>query len=162
MITASPMRLQVICEESNLCILSWQQPPIYYTRQGTLLNYFANCSTMDARRDDQATKYVTRSFTYTSLRLQPYRFYNCCVAAVNEAGRGNSACQTILTHEAGTLQYNQYAHFMKFLLNIQLHQLPLLILKCINSILHLFSSRGVLHLPSIRMVSYKATLLNLL
>ena len=108
MITASPMRLQVICEESNLCTLSWQQPPIYYARQGTLLNYFANCSTMDARRDDQATTNVTCSFTYTSLRLQPCLFYNCCVAAVNEAGRGNSACQTILTHEAGTLHYYHY------------------------------------------------------
>ena len=102
MITASPMRLQVICEGSNSCTFSWQRPPIHYTRQGTLLNYFINCSTMGARRVDQTTS-VTSSFTYTSLRLQPYRPYNCCVAAVNEAGRGNSFCQTIITHEAGKL-----------------------------------------------------------
>ena len=159
---ASPTRFQATCEESNLCTLSWQRPPMYYRRQGTLLNYFINCSTVH-RRDESATNIMLSSTSVTlHVWLQPYQFYNCCVAAVNEAGKGNSACQTIITHEAGTPHYYQYAHYMKFLLNIQLQQLSLPTLKCINSILHLLSSHGVLHLPSIRMVSYKATLLSLL
>lgn len=56
---------------------------------------------MDARREDQILTNVTSSFTYTSVSLQPYQVYSCCVAAVNEAGRGNSSCQEIITHEAG-------------------------------------------------------------
>ena len=55
---------------------------------------------MGARREDQTTS-VTHSFTYVTLWFQPYRSYNCCVAAVNEAGIGSSSCQTIITHEAG-------------------------------------------------------------
>ena len=113
---ASPTRFQTICEESNLCTLSWQRPPMYYRRQGTLLNYFINCSTVhkDARRDESATN-ITLSSTNVTLHvwLQPYRFYNCCVAAVNEAGRGNSACQTIITHEAGKLYSVGFTHTYK-------------------------------------------------
>ena len=91
--------------------LSWQRPPIHYTRQGTLLNYFVNCSSMGARREDQTT-YVTHSST--SLRLQPYRPYNCCVAAVNEAGRGNQSCQTITTHEASKLHDIVHSYLYKY------------------------------------------------
>lgn len=57
-----------------------------------------------ARREDQIT-YVTSSSTYTSVSLQPYQVYSCCVAAVNEAGRGNSSCQEIITHEAGNYMH---------------------------------------------------------
>ena len=55
-------------------------------------------SIMNARQQYQ-TITITRFSTSTSLRLQPYQLYNCCVAAVNEAGRGNSSCQTIMTYE---------------------------------------------------------------
>ena len=99
-IAASPMRLQVTCQELNWCTLIWQPPSINYRRQGTILNYFVTYSIMNCRREYQTIN-VTRFSTSTSLRLQPYRFYNCCVAAVNEAGRGNSSCQTIISHETG-------------------------------------------------------------
>ena len=119
MITASPSRFQVTCQGSNLCTLSWQRPPINYMRQGTLSNYLVNCSTtynMDAQRGHQTT-YVTRYSTYTSLRLQPYRLYSCCVAAVNEAGTGNSSCQVIFTHEAGELHVCTQFLCITYLLN---------------------------------------------
>ena len=97
------------CTESNWCTLTWQPPPINFKRQGTILNYFINCATVpdnkDARRDDQIVN-VTRFSSYANLVrawFQPYQIYNCCVAAMNEAGRGNSSCQTIITHEAGKL-----------------------------------------------------------
>jgi hypothetical protein len=100
------MRFQVLCEMSNLCTLNWQQPPVLSRRQGNILNYSMNCSTLhkDARRDEWTTNISTNA---TSLHawFQPYRFYNCCVAAVNEAGTGNSSCQTVITHEAGKLHY---------------------------------------------------------
>ena len=118
-IVASPVRFQMMCETSNWCTLSWQRPPIYYRGHGSISNYFVNCSTehTDDRRDDQ-TLDVTYSSTYATLRLQPYRFYNCCVAAVNEAGRGDSTCQTIITHEAGKL-YTLYTilSYIKFMFN---------------------------------------------
>ena len=76
---------------------------------------------MDSRRGHQTT-YVTRYSIYTSLRLQPYRLYSCCVAAVNEAGTGNSSCQVIFTHEAGELHV--YAH--NFMYNVLIKQLSLL------------------------------------
>ena len=41
--------------------------------------------------------------TSTSISLQPYRFYYCCIAAVNEAGRGDSSCQKFITHETGNV-----------------------------------------------------------
>ena len=90
------------CEESNLCTLSWQPPPTdqYSRRQGYILNYFVNCFTTGAIREHQIT-YTTPP--YVTLRLQPYQFYNCCVAAVNEVGRGKSSCQAIITHQAGKL-----------------------------------------------------------
>ena len=105
--SASPVRLQVACGNSNSCTFSWRPPPILYSRgYGNVSNYmyFIECSTKhrDARRDDQ-TLNVTYSSTIVTLRLQPYRFYNCCIAAVNEAGRGDSSCQPVITHEAGKL-----------------------------------------------------------
>ena len=67
--------------------------------------YSVECSTKhrDARRDDQTLNVTYYSSTFATLRLQPYRFYNCCIAAVNEAGRGDLSCQTVITHEAGKL-----------------------------------------------------------
>ena len=59
---------------------------------------------------DQTIHRVAYS-THISLRLQPYLFYNCCVAAVNEAGRGNSSCQTIITNEAGELKIHVQANY---------------------------------------------------
>lgn len=104
--TASPVKFQVICETSNLCTLSWQQPPINSRGHGNILSYSINCSILhnDARRDEWTTN-VTHTSTHTILhaQFQPYRFYNCCVSTVNEAGRGNQSCQTIVTHEAGKL-----------------------------------------------------------
>ena len=41
--------------------------------------------------------------TSISISLQPYRFYYCCVAAVNEAGKGDSSCQKFITHETGNV-----------------------------------------------------------
>ena len=99
------MRFQVTCEESNLCTLSWQRPPTYSRRHGKIQSYFFNCTTMEGTRsDDQSIIYST----YTSISLLPYRFYNCCVAAVNEAGIGKLSCQTIITHEAGKLHVYTY------------------------------------------------------
>jgi hypothetical protein len=97
------MRFQVICETSNFCTLNWQQPSVHSRRYGTILNYFINCSTLhkDARRDEWTTNVSTNDISLYAW-FQPYRFYNCCVAAVNEVGRGNSSCQTFITHEAGT------------------------------------------------------------
>ena len=104
--TASPVRFQAICETSNLCTLSWQWPPIHSRGHGNISNYLINCSTLhnDDRRDEWTTN-ITHTSTHAILHawFQPYRFYNCCVAAVNEAGRGNSSCQTIITPEAGKL-----------------------------------------------------------
>ena len=96
------MRFQVMCETSNLCTLNWQQPPVHTTRHGNISNYFMNCSTLhkDARREGWTTN-ISSINTTIQAWFQPYRFYNCCVAAVNEAGRGNSSCQIFITHEAG-------------------------------------------------------------
>ena len=91
---------------------------------------------MNTRRDDWATN-VTSSFTHASLRLQPYRIYNCCVAAVNEAGRGNSSCQAIITHEAGKLSAIHRVVADKLTYNTQFQQLPPLTLKYISSATHL-------------------------
>ena len=93
------MRFHVTCTESNWCTLTWIPPPILHYQQ--LETVFINCSTRNkfARRDDW-----TALVTHTSLHvwLQPHQTYNCCVAAVNNAGRGNSICQTIITRETGT------------------------------------------------------------
>ena len=116
---ASPMRFQVMCETSNLCTLNWQQPPVHSRRHGNILNYFVSCSALhkDARREEWTTNVSTNATLYYAW-FQPYRFYNCCVAAVNEAGRGNSSCQTFITHEAGKqcihtrikLEFNNIMH----------------------------------------------------
>ena len=89
------MRFHATCTELNRCTFTWQPPPI---RQESIVNYAINCSThnRDARRDEWTYS------TYGIVRLQPHQIYNCCVAAVNGAGRGNSICQTIITHETGT------------------------------------------------------------
>ena len=93
-----------MCEESNLCILSWQRPPTHSRGHGNISNYFINCSTnlhRNARREERTINVSTDAILH--VQLQPYRLYNCCVAAVNEAGRGSSSCQTVITHEAGKL-----------------------------------------------------------
>ena len=95
---ASPIRFQATVDHSNQCTLSWQ-PPNITKRHGTIQHYLVNCSTENLREDHNWTVLTTA----TSISLQPYRFYNCCVAAVNEAGRGSSSCQIIITHEAGTV-----------------------------------------------------------
>ena len=97
MYIASPIRFQATIDDSNLCTLNWQ-PPNITKRHGTIQHYLVNCSTEDMREGNW-----TVLATNTTTRLQPYQFYNCCVAAVNEAGRGNLSCQTIITHEAGTV-----------------------------------------------------------
>ena len=61
--------------------------------------YLVNCSTEDKRENYNWTVVTTS----TSISLQPYRFYYCCVAAVNEAGRGDSSCQKFITHETGNV-----------------------------------------------------------
>ena len=108
---ASPMRFQVMCETSNLCTLNWQQPPAHSRRHGNITNYFMNCSTLhkDARREEWTTNMSSTNTTIQAW-FQPYRFYNCCVAAVNEAGMGNSSCQTFITHEAGN---HPHTHVIK-------------------------------------------------
>ena len=76
-----------------------------FKRQGTILYYFINCSTLhnkDAKRDDWTVNVVHYVYAnYIRVLFQPYQIYNCCIAAVNKAGRGNSTCQTIITHETG-------------------------------------------------------------
>lgn len=97
---ASPIRFQATVDHSNLCALSWQ-PSNITKRHGTIQHYLVNCnsSTEDAKEDYNWTVLTTTTF----ISLRPYQFYNCCVAAVNEAGRGSSSCQTVITHEAGTI-----------------------------------------------------------
>ena len=57
------------------------------------------------------------------VQLQPYQFYNCCVAAVNEAGRGSSSCQTVITHEAGKLYIQtQRVHVLECIIYSCNHQ----------------------------------------
>ena len=133
--TASPTRFQVMCETSNLCSLNWQQPPVLSTRHGNILNYFVSCSTLhkDARRDEWTTNVSTNATLYAWFQLQPYQFYNCCVAAVNEAGRGLLSCQTFITHEAGKqcihtrikLEFNNIMHAVPTAspIDIKAHQL---------------------------------------
>ena len=98
--TASPMRFHVTCTESNWCTFTWQPPPI---RQESIVYYAIDCSThnSDTRRDKWT--YSTYSTYYRTVRFQPHQIYNCCVAAVNGAGRGNSICQIIITYETGIL-----------------------------------------------------------
>ena len=55
----------------------------------------------DGGRDEWTVNIMHYYSTYATLRFQPYQFYNCCVAAVNEAGRGSLSCQAFITHEAG-------------------------------------------------------------
>ena len=56
---------------------------------------------MNMTGDNQITFSENSLLNDFFLSLQPYRFYNCCVSGVNEAGTGIPACQTVLTHEAG-------------------------------------------------------------
>ena len=99
---APPTRFQVVINETNLCTLSWQPPANITKRHGAILYYTVYCSTNGGFGKELIVN-TTSAQTSQNFMLQPYRVYKCCIFGVNEVGRGNSSCQTIITHEAGMI-----------------------------------------------------------
>ena len=101
---AIPENLWASIEASDIVTLNWQAP-IMSRKHGTILYYTVKCSTQwQGLRDEQIANTV---LSHQSLELQPHTSYQCCVAAVNEVGGGQSSCQTVVTHETGIAVLSQ-------------------------------------------------------
>ena len=93
-----PTNFQITVNGSNICMMKWQPPANLSIAHGTISHYVINCTNAELGHEESENS--TQTFQMFSLR--PYLLYKCCVLAVNEAGFGNSSCQTIFTNEAGT------------------------------------------------------------
>ena len=95
----APHALRISSATSSTLDLTWSPPLVSEIHGLTISQYIINCSTGLGPQMQNDIKYTdTRSATFSN--LHPYTFYNCCVAAVSNHGRGELACIDTITGDS--------------------------------------------------------------
>ena len=95
---AMPQDVNATIDEELYVNMSWL-PPKLNKRHGSLLSYVINCTGVTT--GDVLS--VETQNTTGGLQLDEYKVYQCCVAAVSQAGIGNPSCILITSQGRGTI-----------------------------------------------------------
>ena len=91
-----PQLLKFSSATSSTLALTWFPPQVSEIHGLTITQYTINCSTgLGAGQESIIINTDGLSATFSD--LQPFTFYNCCVAAVSNHGRGKLSCIDTIT-----------------------------------------------------------------
>ena len=96
-IPGSPHHFKISSSSSSTLTLSWSPPLVSEIHALTIFTYSINCSTEPQTHNSMHVIKYTDSHSATFSELHPFTFYNCCVAAVSNHGRGKLACIDAVT-----------------------------------------------------------------
>ena len=91
-IPGAPQSLKISSVTSSTLSLTWSPPLVSQIHGLTISHYTINCSTGGGPQPQSSVIKNTDVQSATFSNLHPFTFYNCCVAAVSNHGRGRLAC----------------------------------------------------------------------
>lgn len=92
-IPGAPQALRISSATSSILALTWSPPLVSEIHGLTITHYAVNCSTLSLGQQTQETIIINTDVqSATVSNLHPFKYYNCCVAAINNHGMGRLAC----------------------------------------------------------------------